>query len=92
MLLQGDLQKVFDALYHMGVIDPVLDMDWSVEFEAIEQNPFPLVEIVNVVNNTLGDYQLLIDKLQSFAKKDLNHLLMIVARELASFHGTKVLH
>jgi len=92
MLLQGDLQKVFDALYYMGVIDPVLDMDWSVEFEAIEQNPFPLVEIVNVVNSTLGDYQILIDKLQSFAKKDLNHLAMIVARELASFHGTKILH
>ena len=31
MLLQGDLQKVFDALYHLGVIDPVLEMDWSVD-------------------------------------------------------------
>jgi hypothetical protein len=92
MLLQGDLQKVFDALYHLGVIDPVLEMDWGVEFAAIESDPYPLVEIVGVVNSTLGNYQTLMESLKNFAKKDLNHLAMIVARELASSQEVKVLH
>ena len=34
MYLQGDLQTVFDALFHMGIIDPVLELDWT---EALEE-------------------------------------------------------
>ncbi|MCB0378210.1 MAG: cytochrome [Bdellovibrionales bacterium] len=92
MLLQGDLQKVFDALYHMGVIDPVLEMDWSHEFEAIEKNPYPLAKIVNVVNSSRGGKEDLMEQLKEFDAKDLGHLAMIVAKELVGFHSNKVLH
>lgn len=92
MLLQGDLQKVFDALYHLGVIDPVLEMDWSKEFESIESNPIPLQEIVSVVNSSFGNYQELMEKLRAFDQKDLNHLAMVVAKELVGFHTNKVIH
>ena len=41
MFLQGNLQIVFDALYHLGVIDPVLKLDWKkdgyVEFKQCAQ-------------------------------------------------------
>ena len=92
MLLQGDLQKVFDALYHLGVIDPVLEMDWSEEFEKIEKNPFHLAEIVGVVNTSGGSYEQLMDQLKEFNQKDLSHLAMMVAKELVGFHTNKVIH
>ncbi|MCJ8276782.1 MAG: cytochrome [Bdellovibrionales bacterium] len=92
MLLQGDLQKVFDALYHLGVIDPVLEKDWSQEFEAIEKNPYQLAEIIGVVNSTMGDYQDLMNKLGDFTQDDLGHLAIMVAKELVGFHTNKVVH
>lgn len=92
MLLQGDLQKVFDALYHLGVIDPVLEMDWAQEFEAIEQNPYQLAEIVGVVNSSMGNYEELMMKLGNFNEKDLGHLAIVVAKELVGFHTNKVIH
>lgn len=39
MYLQGNLQAVFDALYHMGVIDPVLEMDWNKALEMVPITP-----------------------------------------------------
>ena len=92
MLLQGDLQKVFDALYYLGVIDPVLEMDWQQEFKNIEQYPHQLMELVKVVNANIGDYQDLMSKLQPYSQQDLSHLAMVVARELVGFHTNKVIH
>lgn len=92
MLLQGDLQKIFDALYHMGVIDPVLEMDWGSEFEKIEKEPLKLARLVGVVNSNVGDYQDLIGKLMDFEREDLGHLAMVVARELVDFHTNEVIH
>ena len=92
MLLQGDLQKVFDALYHLGVIDPVLEMDWSQEFKKIEDEPHELARIVGVVNSNLGNYEDLMGQLSSFDKEDLGHLAMVVAKELVGFHTNKVVH
>lgn len=92
MLLQGDLQKVFDALYHLGVIDPVLEMDWQSEFAKIEEDPKPLYDILGVVNSNLGNYQDLMGQLSRFEQKDLSHLAMVVARELVGFHTNKVIH
>lgn len=92
MLLQGDLQKIFDALYNLGVIDPVLEMDWAKEFSDIEKNPYPLSKLVGVVNQTSGHIQELIAALQQFEKRELSHLAMIVAKELVSYHGERVIH
>ena len=92
MFLQGDLQKVFDALYHMGVIDPVLEMDWGVEFSAIEQDPRNLIDVVKVVNESQGDVGDLMDELQTFCNQDLSQLAMLVAKELAGFQTNETLH
>ncbi len=92
MLLQGDLQKVFDALYHLGVIDPVLEKDWQNEFKKIEDNPQPLFEILGVVNSNLGNYQDLMTQLKTYDVEHLSHLAMVVAKELVGFHTAKVIH
>ena len=92
MLLQGDLQKVFDALYYLGVIDPVLEMNWSKEFDTIRNNPHPLAKILEVVNSSPGNYKDLMEKLQTFKQKDLGHLAMVVAQELACSQTNEVVH
>jgi len=92
MFLQGDLQKVFDALYHMGVIDPVLDMDWKDEFAKIEENPKGLIRVVKVVNQSDGDHFDLMEDLKEFEENDLSHLAMLVAKELAGFHTVETVH
>ena len=92
MLLQGDLQKVFDALYHLGVIDPVLEMDWGNEFKKIEQDPRHLIEILGVVNSNLGNYEDLMGQLKTYKTEQLSHLAMVVARELVGFQTNKVIH
>ncbi len=92
MLLQGDLQKIFDALYNLGVIDPVLEMDWSEEFHKIEKNPLPLAQIVSVVNATGNKSEDLLTALKKFEKTELSQLAMMVAKELVSYHSEKVIH
>lgn len=92
MFLQGNLQRVFDALYHMGVIDPVLQMEWGEQFERLEKEPWILSPVVDVVNKCPGTYEELMDELKSFDQTSLNNLAMLVARELMYFHTNTVVH
>lgn len=92
MFLQGDLQKVFDALYHMGVIDPVLKMDWSGEYEKLENQPHCVAPAVELVNSCEGDYTDLISELSSCEKETLSYLAMLVAKELMNYHTNQVVH
>lgn len=92
MLLQGNLQTVFDALYHLGVIDPVLKMDWSQAMNDMQADPRQLNRVVAIANHYQTDPDTLLCKLQSFDQKTLSFLAMEVARELASFHTRAQLH
>ncbi len=92
MLLQGDLQKVFDALYYLGMIDSTLEMDWCQEFDFIKNNPYSLAKLLTVVNSSSGNYKNLMETLQNFKQQDLGHLAMIVAHELACSQTNKVIH
>lgn len=92
MFLQGNLQRVFDALYEMGMIEPVLEMDWSQAMEAINHNPEPLYQIVSTVNDHKGDQTDLIQQLKKFDEKYLSYLAMEVAREYADFHSRNQVH
>lgn len=92
MFLQGNLQIVFDALYNLGVIDPVLKMDWSKALEELKSNPRRLRRVVIVANQFQEDPERLKEKLEAFDQKTLSYLAMEVARELASFHTRKTLH
>lgn len=92
MYLQGHLQKVFDALYEMGVIEPVLNMDWKSSLEEMNKNPQELFSVLQVVNTHQNDVDTLIVQLESFDEKILNYLAMEVAREFADFHSRDEVH
>lgn len=103
MYLQGDLQIVFDALYEMGMIEPVLKMDWQSALSEISHDPSVLVQVIRVVNNhqvvgthPKNDRQYssadLAEKLENFDEKTLSYLAMEVAREYADFHSRNEVH
>ena len=92
MLLQGDLQAVFDALYHLGVIDPVLDMDWKEIMNEVPEFDAELYEVVAVANSCESNVQSLIEKLERFSEATLCYLAMEVAREFADFHSRDIIH
>ncbi len=92
MYLQGSLQAVFDALYEMGVIEPVLQMDWQSALREVNDDPHPLFEVVRIANNFQNDVGVLISKLENFDEKALGYLAMEVAREYADFHSRNQVH
>jgi hypothetical protein len=92
MLLQGNLQRVFDALYNLGVIDPVLQMDWAREMEQIGSHYRELQEAVSIANHSQLPIADLQKELSRFQPKILNYLAMEVAREFADFHARDQVH
>ncbi len=92
MYLQGNLQAVFDALYEMGLIEPVLEMDWSNAIDDMRHNPEPLFRIMKIVNTHNGSVQDLVGALKAFDEQILSYLAMEVAREFADFHSRSEVH
>lgn len=92
MFLQGHLQTVFDALYQMGVIDPVLDMDWVQALDDLPMHYQSFHKALEVANSSTGDIEELIVSLEQFDESTLAYLAMEVAREFADYHSREVLH
>lgn len=92
MYLQGNLQAVFDALYHLGVIDPVLEMDWSEAMNQFSVHSRDFDEALSVANTYQTDLEALMKNLERFDEKTLSYLAMEVAREFADFHSREDLH
>lgn len=92
MFLQGDLQAVFDALYVMGAIDPVLQMDWAQLTKEMAQQPERVKSVVEMVNACRGDREMLIQKFNSLEKKAVHYIALEVAREFSEFQDRKELH
>jgi hypothetical protein len=92
MLLQGNLQLVFDALHDLGVIDPVLKMDWTAALEEMPLHSEVLDEVVRVANEFQTDPERLQLELRQFDEQSLSYLAMEVAREYANFHTRASLH
>jgi hypothetical protein len=90
--LQGDLQTLFDVLYTMGVIDPVLKMDWVKVNEEIVRNQDKMVRAMVVVNSCGGDQHKLQSHLNNLDQSSLSYLAMEVAREFAEYQDRKELH
>lgn len=90
--IQGDLQIVFDALYELGVIDPVLQMDWTQHLEKVERNEFAVRRAVDIVNRCGNDKQRLFETLAKLDEQTLELLAVEVAREFAGFHARAVVH
>lgn len=92
MYLQGNLQNVFDALYNLGVIDPVLEMDWSKAMEELHHNWDKFSSVIQIVNLHQSNPDILMTELQKFDADTLGYLAMEVAREFADYHSREDLH
>ncbi len=92
MYIQGDLQKVFDALFHLGVIDPVLKLDWVKEQKQMHRHYEQISSIVKMASDFEGDAKALTKELKKYDEKILGYLAMEVAREFSNFHGRKKVH
>jgi hypothetical protein len=83
--LQGDLQMVFDALFELGVIEPVLKMDWRSRLEEIEAGSPRLAHAVRVANECGHDQTMLNKRLAALGNEALEILALEVAREYAEY-------
>ena len=92
MFIQGDLQALFDALYEIGAIDPVLKLDWSAVTNEMSRNQNILRDMYRLINACGGDREMLVQKLKFMDEKSVNYLAMEVAREFAEFQDRKELH
>ena len=90
--LQGDLQALFDALYSVGAIDPVLKMDWSTITVEMLKDYQVMQNAVKVINACGSNPQLLVEKMHALDAKSLNFIAVEVAREFAEFQDRKELH
>lgn len=92
MYLQGNLQLVFDALFTIGAIDPVLKMDWQQVTEEIENEPQRLHSVCEKMNACAGSLSSMIEILKSTDSKSINFLALEVAREFCEFQDRETLH
>jgi hypothetical protein len=90
--LQGNLQNVFDALYELGVIEPVLKMDWKPSLEEMDQGSEDLNNAIRIANTCANDRSRLMTELEKLDRHALEILAMEVAREYAGFHTREELH
>lgn len=92
MFIQGDLQAVFDALYRVGAIDPVLGMDWDKINTDMVSSPQLVNRVCASINACAGNPDLLLQTLQSLEPRLLNFVALEVAREFCEFQDRKELH
>lgn len=92
MVIQGNLQIVFDALFEMGIIDPVLKKDWKLALEAKPRYARSLSRAISIVNHFINDRNEMLAQLRQFDDSTLELLAIEVAREYADFHSREQLH
>lgn len=92
MFIQGNLQVVFDALYSVGAIDPVLGMDWEVINNEMTKSPKVVNALCDRINACQGDKDQLINTFKTLEPKLLNYVALEVAREFCEFQDRKELH
>jgi predicted transcriptional regulator len=92
MFIQGDLQAVFDALFTIGAIDPVLHSDWEKINNEMSANPHVVVKACTSINSCSGDRTKIIETLLGMDPKSIEFVALEVAREYSEFQDRKELH
>jgi len=92
MFIQGNLQAVFDALFTMGAIDPVLKMDWQQIHTQKRKNPGSYEKAVTAINGCQGHPASLLQTMRGLDGETVNFIAVEVARELAEYTDRKMLH
>jgi uncharacterized protein YutE (UPF0331/DUF86 family) len=92
MYIQGDLQAIFDALYTVGAIDPVLKQDWESLVREMSQKKDLVDMAFSTINACRGNRQQLIHQFGKMDQKTLYYIAMEVAREFSEFYERQTLH
>jgi hypothetical protein len=92
MFIQGNLQAVFDALYAVGAIDPMLRADWKVLNSEMLKNWESAKAAFTAVNGCSGNRELIESILKQLDQKQIQFVALEVAREYAEFTETHSLH
>ncbi len=92
MYLQGQLQVVFDVLYEMGVIEPMLKMNWQDITKEVSKNPEKKLALLSLVNSCDCDKTVLHSRLVSLDDRSLQLVAMEVARELCEYQECRFIH
>lgn len=92
MLLQGNLQNVFDALYTLGAIDPVLKMDWQKMNKEFDDHMDRVYDSFRTINKYSDDFTILLKEMEKMDSKTLQYLAMEVAREFCEYQDRSSLH
>ncbi|MFN7904543.1 MAG: cytochrome [Pseudobdellovibrionaceae bacterium] len=92
MFIQGNLQAVFDALYSIGAIDPILKMDWNDVTNEMEHRPDMVLEVVEKINGCEGSTEKLIEIFNQLDQKLIQFAALEVAREFCEFQERQTLH
>ncbi len=92
MYIQGDLQAIFDALYTVGAIDPVLKQDWEALVHEMGTQRDSVNQAFSTVNACHGNRHELIHHFQRMDQKTLYYIAMEVAREFSEFYERQTLH
>ncbi|MCB0368203.1 MAG: cytochrome [Bdellovibrionales bacterium] len=92
MFLQGNLQLVFDALYTVGVIDPVLNLDWNQITSSMEGDMETVYQTFRKINACSENYNLMLSEMEKMDEKSLQYLAMEVAREFCEYQDRTTIH
>lgn len=92
MYLQGSLQTVFDALFAVGAIDPILKMDWEKMSGEMRSEPQRLHSACESLNSCGQDMERMVEILKLMDSKSIQFVALEVARELCELQERQSLH
>lgn len=92
MKLSGNLQAYYDALDELGIIDPLLQTDWS-ELDNLRLSRFHDFEkLVDKINQLDSAKDKIKRELISYDAQMIQFFAMEVAKEYAEYHKEKQTH
>lgn len=92
MFIQGDLQAIFDALFAVGAVDPVIKENWQLIEKDMVDNQGIVQSVIQIVNTCHGDRSKLIQTLSLLDQRRRNFIALELAREFAESQDRKILH
>lgn len=86
--LSGDLDRVFTALYELGMIEPMLGKDWG---NLYDRSQFQWKEVGKAIKeiNKIVSIKEMRSYIESLSQEVVEALVLEVAREMAEFQERK---
>lgn len=92
MRLSGNLQLYYDALEELGIIDPLLKIDWA-ELNSLKMTRFHDFEkLVDKMNRLDSGKEVIKKELICYDSQMIQFFAMEVAKEYAEYHKQKQTH